>query len=243
MLNSRLTCQFGFSSEDLSWDLLRKIPAAVVRNPETVEAKHLMAWREGLLMTFDESFWHGSISPLTLKPMCAIATPGFPSNDHKLLATVSSMPQLISGINSALPTVLAQISHTEPELSRAAIRLGTFLSKEYNRQKLHLNAVRFLGKDDRRTLYESTSEKDRLPCPPEEILRVSDEQKTAPGDLLGTTGIESVRLFLKSGLCIVNRDSTVQLCHIHTSAEELSQALIEVAGLLLDYLVAIPNPR
>jgi hypothetical protein len=242
MLSSRLTCQFGFLSEELHLDVLRKIPAAVVRNPETVEAKHLMAWRESLLMTFDESLWQGSISPLTLQPMCAIATPGVPSKDHKLVATVSSMPQLISGINAVLPTVLAKLSNTEPKLSPAVVRLGAFLSKEYKRKKLHISAIGIKGDDNFRT-YESSSEKNGLPCPPEHILRVSEEEKVTPQELLGTPGIESVRLVLESGDCIVNRDSTAQLCHIYASAEELSRTLIEVAGLFLHYLIPIPNPQ
>jgi len=225
-----------------------------VRNPETVEVEHLIAWREGLLMTFDESPWQGAISPLTLRPMCALGTPG---RNPKLIATVSSMPQLVSGINSTLPTVLSSLKSGIPPVStanepkpsdvssglkliQAAVRLGTFLDKEFDRQRLKLTSLT-VSADSGIRVFESAADGNTLTRPPDSLLDVAKENAIRPADLLNKSGVAGVRLERQSGSCIVFRDATIQLCHVHSSPKELSEALGDVVNLVSDYLVPISN--
>ncbi len=232
MFKSSLTCKFSYVSEEVPWDAFTRIPEAVIRNPETEQGKSLIVWREGVQMTFDESRWRGSVSKLSIRPLCAIAQPSL-FFEPRLIATVSSVPEVVSIINSTLAGVLTKISGKELQVQPVRIKLGTFLANEYER--VQLSSFRVVSIDGR-DYYESGSDKP-LPMPSSKFLRVEDEEELESKDTLERPGIVQIGFHLSSGVYLVSRDSTVQLGNMNISTSELSEALTDITGILSSYMV------
>jgi hypothetical protein len=253
--NSYLTCSFSFLSQSISWDTICKIPEVVIREAEVHIGRDIIAWQEVFKISFDETPWHGPISDIYLKPTCALAWAESGDANRNLVATISSMPDLVTSFNSTLPEVLSFIRDNSETVAPGVIRLAGFLAKQVEdrpdgfrlwsytiiregQQETHRaigngslsdSFVKWADEREQVALFEA------LPKP-EEGNDEEEWHEPAPA----RDGLYSID-FSWNNTFYQMQHSTVQLSNSFASLEQLSNDFLQLTELIGGFIIPLPD--